>query len=177
MLACDAGFECRAVEISEARVKRLQENLTRMGWVVPIDVGDACDLTLDEQPSVIVCDVPCSGSGVYAKHPEAVWMFDEETVRSYQEKQKALLTWALSQVKPGGFVIYSTCSIFSQENEEVVAACLGTHEHVPIDHPLLQARSLGAGCLPQDAGGGFYYACIQRSAKPLTDVPSTDVPG
>ena len=162
MLACDQGFMASAVEKDGARITRLGSNLKRCGWDVQIHHTDACDLKVTQAPDIIVCDVPCSGSGVYAKHPEAVWMCDVSSLADHTAQQIALLRWALGTVKPGGYVIYSTCSIFVQENEDVVAASIGPHRHIPIHHPYLQSRSIGAGCLPSSAGGGFYYALIQR---------------
>ena len=70
---------------------------------------------------LIICDVPCSGSGTWARNPEQAALFDEKNIDSYAAKQKKIAVKAAGALKPGGFFFYITCSAFRKENEEAVA--------------------------------------------------------
>ncbi len=163
MLACDAGFICEAIDISQQRIVRLQENVARCGWTVSCMQGDIIEQGYQNKFDVVMCDVPCSGSGVYAKHPESKWLFDRQQIQDNQKKQIRILQSALKAAKPGGYVLYCTCSIFVQENDQVVAQCLQGHVCKPLSHPMLSSTEHGVQCLPTAEQGGFYYACIQKS--------------
>jgi 16S rRNA (cytosine967-C5)-methyltransferase len=75
----------------------------------------------DRQFDQIILDAPCTGSGTWARSPENVYYFHEESIDSYQQLQKRIATNVIPLLKPGGSLIYITCSVFSKENEEVVA--------------------------------------------------------
>jgi 16S rRNA (cytosine967-C5)-methyltransferase len=68
----------------------------------------------------IICDVPCTGSGTWARTPEQLYFFKEEYVREFSERQRQIATNVSSYLKPGGRLIYITCSIFREENEEII---------------------------------------------------------
>jgi 16S rRNA (cytosine967-C5)-methyltransferase len=96
---------------SEARIVRYQsfeKDLTR--------VADLPKQTYD----LIVADLPCTGSGTWSRTPESLYFFDPESVGPYAERQKLILSNIVSCLKPGGTLVYITCSVFAAENEEVV---------------------------------------------------------
>lgn len=68
----------------------------------------------------IICDVPCSGSGTWARTPEQAYFFDRETLSDFSARQKAILQNVANYLKPQGRILYITCSVFKAENEEVV---------------------------------------------------------
>ncbi len=70
----------------------------------------------------ILCDVPCSGSGTWARTPEGAYFFNPDTLKDYTTRQRAILTNAVGYIKPDGRIIYATCSVFHAENEDVVEA-------------------------------------------------------
>jgi 16S rRNA (cytosine967-C5)-methyltransferase len=72
----------------------------------------------------ILVDAPCSGTGTLARNPEIRWRLRREDLTALAEKQRALLSHALQQLAPGGRLVYSTCSLEPEENEEVMAAAL-----------------------------------------------------
>lgn len=69
---------------------------------------------------LIICDAPCSGSGTWARTPEQLYFWKEENILHYTALQKKILTNIIPFIKPGGYLLYITCSVFRQENEEMV---------------------------------------------------------
>jgi 16S rRNA (cytosine967-C5)-methyltransferase len=91
--------------------------------IISADVTDSCglqDKLAGKQFDNIICDVPCTGSGTWARTPEQLYFFKQEYINEFSERQKQIATNVLSYLKPGGRLIYITCSIFGEENEEVV---------------------------------------------------------
>lgn len=78
---------------------------------------------------IIITDVPCSGSGTWSRTPEQLYYFDPQQINRYGTLQKKITDNAVTLLKPGGFLLYCTCSVFKQENEEVV-------EHIQQEHSL-----------------------------------------
>lgn len=76
----------------------------------------------------IITDVPCSGSGTWRRNPDQKWKFTKDKLASLLEMQKAIVKEALSYLHPKGSLVYSTCSIFSEENEEQIEYFLKTHD-------------------------------------------------
>ena len=86
------------------------------------------DLTTHHSPftthhslfDLIICDAPCSGSGTWARTPEQLYFWKEEDILQYTTLQKKILTNIIPFIKPGGYLLYITCSVFKQENEAIV---------------------------------------------------------
>jgi 16S rRNA (cytosine967-C5)-methyltransferase len=74
-----------------------------------------------DQFDAIICDAPCSGSGTWGRNPEQLRFFPENKIDSYSDLQKKIAGNAAERLKPGGYFLYITCSVFSKENEDVVA--------------------------------------------------------
>jgi len=87
-------------------------------------IADACHLPLSVQFDRVLADVPCSGTGTLARNPEIKWRLKPDDLSQLQARQRAILRSALAQVAPGGCVIYSTCSLEKEENEDVVEQVL-----------------------------------------------------
>ncbi len=111
-----------AADTSAVQLARLQENVTRLRTpnvtILQLDAGPGTELVgpFDR----VLVDAPCSNSGVLMKRIEARWRLDPETVAKLGELQLDLLKRAAPLVKPGGILVYSTCSVLRQENEAVV---------------------------------------------------------
>ncbi len=75
---------------------------------------------VDKKFSVILCDMPCSGSGTWGRTPEQLLFFDIQTVLTYHEKQKKILAQVLPFLLGRGYLLYITCSVFKKENEEII---------------------------------------------------------
>lgn len=86
----------------------------------------SADLTKREQlPSeqfdLIICDAPCSGSGTWGRTPEQLYYFDEQQITHFQELQQKISSNVATALKPGGYLLYITCSVFAKENEDIVS--------------------------------------------------------
>lgn len=86
----------------------------------------AADLSLtglsqsDEKFDLVIADVPCSGSGTWGRTPEQLFYFKEKLVEHYTTLQRKIMSNVLTNVKPGGYILYITCSVFKSENEEMI---------------------------------------------------------
>lgn len=74
----------------------------------------------DEKFDLVIADVPCSGSGTWSRTPEQLFHFKKETIEKYTTLQKQILSNIISHIKPGGYMLYITCSVFKAENEGVI---------------------------------------------------------
>ena len=136
----DARIE--AWDLSEKKINAARFEIMRMRSEerVTFKTGDALSLVPDEEPDAILLDVPCSGSGTWGRHPEGKWRLAPEDIEKNSVLQKKLLERAASMLKPGGFLLYSTCSLFREENEKVVADVMGRHPEL-LEMPHLRSAS------------------------------------
>lgn len=113
-------------ELSAPRAKAAQKELDRLGQGerVTIKIGDALLLQPSFKPRMVFLDAPCSGSGTWNRHPESKWKLSEKILEDNSKIQKKLLYKALSMVESGGIVVYATCSLFKEENEDVVRSVM-----------------------------------------------------
>ena len=123
----DAHLECW--DISEGRSKSAAGEFSRLGLSerVTQKVGDGVVLEPQEAPSFVVLDAPCSCSGTWTRKPESKWRLDWSKLDGFAGIQSKLLEHAVNLCKPGGYVLYITCSLLKQENENVVAGVLANH--------------------------------------------------
>lgn len=98
---------------SEAGIGNFQTLVADLATADPLSPGDLFDL--------VIADVPCSGSGTWGRTPEQLYYFRENKIADYQHLQQRILRTVLPHVKPGGYLLYITCSVFRQENEDQVA--------------------------------------------------------
>ena len=77
-------------------------------------------MLLDEKFSVILCDVPCSGSGTWGRTPEQYYSFEENQIEAFVKKQKNIVINTIAHLAKDGWFIYITCSVFKAENEDMV---------------------------------------------------------
>ena len=107
---------------------------------------------------LVFVDAPCTGSGVWRRHPDAKWRLSPEQLARRMGEQDAVLAAASAFVKPGGRLIYVTCSLFAEENEDRVASFLEGRADFRPDGPFrrLTPRT--------DATDGFFVASLSRSS-------------
>jgi 16S rRNA (cytosine967-C5)-methyltransferase len=113
-----------ACEASEPRLVQLRKRLAYFGSGVECRHADATALVDESAYDVVLADVPCSGTGTLGRNPEIRHRLRPEDLPRHAARQMKILRSALRAVKPGGCVIYSTCSLEPEENEQIVAALL-----------------------------------------------------
>ncbi len=160
-----------AVEIDAGRAERIRENLARLGLESRLCIGDAASRDWwDGQPyDRILLDAPCSASGVIRRHPDIKYLRRSEDLKTLAELQLAILENCWTMLRPGGRLLYATCSIFPQENERVLARFLKSTPSASeqqLEVPWGQARPVGRQLFPQPgAQDGFYYAVLHKDRE------------
>ena len=160
-----------AWDISEGRIRSAEYEMIRMCTRdrVTFYCGDSLRLEPKTEPKAILLDAPCTGSGTWGRHPESKWRITPEMVSDAADLQRKLLDRAVSLVAPGGIVAYSTCSMFREENEKVVASVMARHPElteVPVErsHKLMsKGKPYGTLIWPGLPWiDGFYLALLVK---------------
>lgn len=131
-----AGARVIALDRSPARVARLKDNMTRLSLETEAIVVDAAEWPGDDGGfDGILIDAPCTSTGTIRRHPDVAWLRQEADIAALGALQKRLLQKATSLLKPGGTLVYCTCSLEPEEGEAAVAALLAAEsglKRVPI---------------------------------------------
>ena len=156
-----SDVELVALDKDEKRLQRVKENLQRLGLAAKLLAGDAATPAgwWDGRPfDRILADVPCSASGVVRRHPDIKWLRRREDIASFAIQQEEILQSLWNLLSPGGMLLYATCSVFKQENQDVVGRFLArTPQACLMGLPSQQL-------LPNDRHDGFFYALLQKTA-------------
>ncbi|MCE5250626.1 16S rRNA (cytosine(967)-C(5))-methyltransferase RsmB [bacterium] len=126
-----------AVDKHQSRLGLVEETAGRLGFtILEFREDDAVTFGRDseERYDRVLLDVPCSGTGVFSKRPDLKWRLTDEDVTRIASLQREMLDNAAGQVKPGGVLVYSTCTLEHEENEDTVADFLEQHHEFTIDH-------------------------------------------
>jgi len=163
------GVRVLAADLSRPRVARLRQNLRRAGGRVGVAVADARCPPVRSVDAVLL-DAPCLGTGTFARHPDARWRVTPDALAALVRGQAELLASASTVVRPGGLLVYATCSLEPEENEAQVEGFLETHadfQREPPDDalPTLLTQKGDLMTLPQrDRMDGAYAARLRRAA-------------
>ncbi len=158
-----------AGDSSRVRLLRVRENVKRLDAanIIPF-VGDATTPPLRDMDAVLI-DVPCTGTGTFRRHPDARWRLKASDLAVLPATQRAILKAAATAVRPGGLLIYSTCSLELEENDEQVTRFLAEHPDWTLEPPpdgVVPASVLDNGLLrvlPQRHGtDGAFAARFRR---------------
>ena len=136
--------EIVAAELHPHRARLLRQMAPQEN--VRVIAADVLRLPLAAAFDRVLADVPCSGTGTLARNPEIKWRLKPEDLRDLQARQIAILNAAMKHVAPGGRLVYSTCSLEPEENEQVVAACLASNaafRFMPAKDELFRLRRSG----------------------------------
>jgi 16S rRNA (cytosine967-C5)-methyltransferase len=127
-----AGARVTALDRSPARMARLSDNLARLGLEAEAVSADANEWPGGNDGGFdgILVDAPCSSTGTMRRHPDVAWLRQEADIAALTSLQKRLLQKAVSLLKPGGTLVYCTCSLEPEEGEAVVAALLANESGV-----------------------------------------------
>ncbi len=112
-----AGARVTAVDISDTRLGKLRANLSRTGLEAQLVVADVLSGTLTGEWDVVLLDAPCSATGTIRRHPELSHVKQESQIRQLADLQRQMLNAASGLVKPGGRLVYCTCSLEPEEGE------------------------------------------------------------
>ncbi|HEY5717213.1 MAG TPA: 16S rRNA (cytosine(967)-C(5))-methyltransferase RsmB, partial [Motiliproteus sp.] len=159
---------CTALEISPQRLPRIHDNLSRLGLDCEVLAADAAlrDWWDGTPYDRILADVPCSATGVIRRNPDIKALRQNSDIATLQQLQGAILENLWGLLAPGGRLLYATCSVLPDENEQVVGAFLSRHaeaREVSLDVEWGNLRPHGRQLFPQPQGhDGFYYAVLEK---------------
>ncbi|MBX7145320.1 MAG: 16S rRNA (cytosine(967)-C(5))-methyltransferase RsmB [Oligoflexia bacterium] len=157
---------------SSKRLERVRENVNRLGLrSIDVRVGDALALSSQELVDVVLLDAPCSGLGTLARKADQRWLRTETEMSELIKLQSSLLEKAALMVRPGGRLVYSTCSIDRQENEDQVNSFLSKHSDFALmELPQWLQPKFRSKCgrfylsLPHRTGmAGAFAVCLVRN--------------
>jgi 16S rRNA (cytosine967-C5)-methyltransferase len=140
------GAQITAVDISAARLRRLQENLERLNLKAETVRANVSEWTPSERFDAVLLDAPCSATGTIRRNPDIAYLKSDADIAALAAVQKRLLNHALGLLAPGGHLVYATCSLEREEGEEQIQALLAERSDVA----LLPIRT-DEICLPPDA--------------------------
>ncbi|POB67919.1 16S rRNA (cytosine(967)-C(5))-methyltransferase, partial [Vibrio vulnificus] len=150
----------------EQRLKRVTENLKRLNLQAKVICGDARNPEQwwqGEQFDRILLDAPCSATGVIRRHPDIKWLRRAEDITALAELQSEIFDAMWAQLKPGGTLVYATCSITPMENVEQVKAFLARTPEAQLIGS--ERENPGRQILPgEEDMDGFYYAVLVKQA-------------
>lgn len=133
----DAGAVVTALDISAPRMERVRENLARTGLAANLVVADALHWQPEARFDAILLDAPCSATGTLRRHPDLPFLKDGSELADLVPLQAALLDRALGWLKPGGRLVFCTCSLLPAEGEDQLAAALARHPGLVVQRPSL----------------------------------------
>ncbi|OHC83896.1 MAG: 16S rRNA (cytosine(967)-C(5))-methyltransferase, partial [Sideroxydans sp. RIFOXYB12_FULL_59_6] len=161
-----ADIELVAMDKDVRRLERVRQNLQRGNHKAEVICGDA------SQPAAwwdgkrfqrILADVPCSASGVVRRHPDIKWLRRAADIAEFAEQQSRILEAIWPLLEPGGKLLYATCSIFRQENQDVVDRFLAEHKDASQEAIKLPFVNEPPGqLLPCKQHDGFFYALLRK---------------
>jgi len=168
LLEAVPGLFVTAMDNEARRIPRIIENLDRLGLDARVICGDICSAVPLEPASFdrILLDVPCSATGVIRRHPDIKLLRSEAEVKRLTETQAALLQAAWPLLSPGGYLLYSTCSLLKAENSVQIGIFVAQNQDAepqPLTIPGSKACDFGIQLHPQTGQqDGFYYALLRK---------------
>lgn len=154
-----------AVDIDDTRLKRVKENLIRLKQHATVIQGDGTQPEIwakEQQFDRILLDAPCSATGVIRRHPDIKWLRRDTDINELAQLQSQILEAIWPYLKPGGTLLYATCSIMPEENSQQIQNFLAKHS----DACLNDGTKTGRQILPStDGGDGFFYARFIKQAQ------------
>lgn len=165
---CALGAHVTALDISGARLGRLRDNLRRTGFAASVVTADVFDYRPPELFDAVLLDAPCSATGTIRRHPDLPSLKTAEQIGALVELQWKMLAHAATLVKPGGILVYCTCSLEPQEGEKQVTAFLKKNPefsvasaHMP--DPAMVSPQGFLRTLPSMGMDGFFAAGLTKT--------------
>mgnify|MGYP000441526079 CR=1 FL=1 len=159
-----------AIDVEASRLVRVEENLTRLGLTAKVITADAANSKTWWQGELfdrILLDAPCSGTGVIRRHPDIKWLRKASDIDALVTLQQQILKETWSLLKPGGTLLYATCSILPQENNEQIKHFIENNTDAKLLHidsaKNANKETIGWQLLPGEKNmDGFYYAKLLK---------------
>jgi 16S rRNA (cytosine967-C5)-methyltransferase len=173
-LAGAVPIEVTAIEVDAVRSRRIGETLARLGLEARVRVADAGRPASwwDGTPfDAILLDAPCTASGIVRRHPDVRWLRRESDTAQLALQQAMLLAALWPLVRPGGRLLYCTCSVFRDEGSHQIEAFLAHNTDArlkPSPGHLLPQSGANAHGVPDNALGdhdGFFYALLEKTSR------------
>ena len=174
MQLASMGADVTALDISGPRMGVVAENLARTGLAAKLVVADALSWESDGGFDAILLDAPCSATGTIRRHPDLPFVKDGSELPVLTDLQAQLFDRALALLKPGGRMVYCTCSLLAEEGEDQLTAALLRHPGLTVIPPILAGID-PAWVTPEgalrlrpdywaDRGGmdGFFMVCVRK---------------
>ena len=160
-----------AYDAGRMQLRPIFERLKRAGVrnVQVLPAGDAAGVTaLGPRFDIVLVDAPCTGTGVWRRRPDSKWRVKPQNLADRQQEQREVLEFGARLVKPGGRLVYATCSVLPEENRDQVADFLGRHPEFSI-LPYAQAWVESIGGEPPKSADGGHDALLLTPARHGTD--------
>lgn len=166
-----ARADVTALDIDPQRCDRIKQTLQRLGLTAEVIAADAARPATwwnGVQFDAILLDAPCTASGIVRRHPDVRWLRRESDIAQLATIQSQLLKTLWPLLKPGGRLLYCTCSVFRQEGSDQIKAFVANNTNAVLQsspgHLMPQLRE-GGDALPDNQAGdhdGFFYALLQK---------------
>lgn len=168
------GATVTAVDISAGRMERVSQNLIRTGLSATTHVGDVFDV--ENQFDAILLDAPCSATGTIRRHPDLPFAKDGSEFGALIDLQARMIDHAVTLLKPGGRIVFCTCSLLPDEGEVQVEEALERHPELSVDRDAAVRPGIDPAWLTEEGGvrlrpdmwtehghmDGFYAACLRK---------------
>jgi len=170
MLKLRAWEGVAAADVNLGRARLMQPLLERLNATAVVAADVERTPFVAGGWGLVLLDAPCSGTGTFRRHPELKWTLAPEKINAMAAKQRRLLASGLELVAPGGILLYATCSVEPEENEDVVADLPSGFERadlaaaLPQEVPCIPTSAGGFRILPNPDGDGFTMHAIRRLA-------------
>uniref|UniRef100_Q47K44 16S rRNA (cytosine(967)-C(5))-methyltransferase n=1 Tax=Dechloromonas aromatica (strain RCB) TaxID=159087 RepID=Q47K44_DECAR len=154
-----SDLDLLALDLKPSRCRRIEENLSRLGLTASVKAADCVKLDTwwDGRPfDAVLADVPCTASGVVRRNPDTKWLRREADIFSFAKTQARILDALWQVVRPGGKLLYVTCSVFPTENGVQIARFLERQPEARRCHE--------EQLLPTADHDGFYYCLLEKHA-------------
>lgn len=154
-----ANLDLLALDLKSSRCRRIAEGLSRLGLTARIEAADCVKLTSwwdGRSFDAVLADVPCTASGVVRRNPDAKWLRREDDIASFAAAQARILDALWQVVRPGGRLLYVTCSVFPAENGEQIERFLNRQPQA--------SRCHEEQLLPTAEHDGFFYCLLEKRA-------------
>lgn len=164
-----ANVDLTALDNDKLRLQRVESNLKRLKLSADLQLGDAATWQSDKPFDRILADVPCTASGIVRRHVDIKWLRREADIVSFAQQQSAILQHLWHLLAKDGKLLYVTCSIFVEENQQQIDHFLRENADAT-QHPILLTNDIAKDItiehgqlIPNRHHDGFFYALLQKN--------------